>query len=78
MATPKKPRKPRTSYVNAAGKVIKIDPQRSALMKKVMAHRKGKPLSAATKQKIATAVKKARATGKTKFGKPVRKRKSQI
>lgn len=71
---PPRKRKPRTTYVNAKGKVVTINPQRSALMKQVMAHRKGKPLPAATKQKIAAALKKAHASGRTKFGKPIRKR----
>jgi hypothetical protein len=70
-------RKPRTHYYNSFGKLIKINPQRSRLMKQVMMHRKGIKLKQGVRTKISLALKRAHSTGRTKHGRPLKRRKPQ-
>ena len=71
----KPPKPPRVFYYNAAGQKVTINPQRSRLMKQVMSHRVGKPLSDDVKRKISESLKKTHSSGRCQSGRPVAKRK---
>lgn len=66
---------PGTVRDKKTGRVRRIDPKKSRIMKKAAKKRVGKKLKPATKMKISKAVKKSLKSGKTKAGRRVIKRK---